>query len=1061
MQFLVFRNFLIISTALSLLLGCSEKKVPRVTHEPEIPSPAKTDDFKTDANKKNVEIFQQQLSVSNLETATKSLLSKENLANTEFTSDAASVAKLSALNSFIFNNWSQTGNEIKNFYVSQVFLGCNESLQGCVATSFFKRDSLTTKILTRLAGEDLTLPSSYRKLMMAFELKNAESNLELESAYLKKSAEYEAFLNSQKNTELSDRHRKIVGLLLQKSHTQNVDTKNLGTYGNWDINSKSHPLSRNIRDVLAVLAREKLYQDGSKKSLHPDFLKYIETAKSASDGLVERQKKILAETVKGLSLRPLGQADMDEYFYMIDRVYYEAISPQDMLVIFQESKKDLNRLADLTRRYIEIQMIATIIDANLAMAARLREQHVYPTILLDEAFNESRNIQTKVMDFLRKALAVQSFVEGAYQKQAKMMEEKDAFFFSSLKTSLKYSLTYPQMLALSFILSKKEFTKKITTSFGIEFEIKHAEILKSLFSGKFSAWFDYGHDSRGLSEHEILMTLEYALKTQVLTAFEVNPEEFIEKIMTTLLDEEIKKFKDLASPLDMKFRDDRWKTIQQICADLPHPPQGRFDVHIDSLAYYPLGGLIQTLTKNLYLYSAYYAMRIGGMAASQRPVQRRLSAVAATFENYLKAMGETPDSIATAVKKATTSLTELEKMQNEFIDKFLDLQKKWDGCYADVIRFDRNLQFKILSYEVDYIRQVHTLMKEVRSKKLTGDALAELNKKAKFYGVPNIPGFQSFDDDSFTYFFPDMYLRFKHYIEKGLGDKPALFPTMKVIVPDRAQASSFLSSNLFQKIDWEENADAFVARVLSAIGSDVGYQVPLPWMRENYSSRYELSYQQNANWPGILTTLYVLTPKMDLKEIIEQPFRINRAWGLDPVEEKWQRSIGRPFKMPMSFLSPAIIDDQNLEPKSPFEYILDVIGKPIKVQGSGINSDYAEDPQTEGQSIGTKIILYDEAEAFYRFVQNLKPLAFKTDIGFLDNLSNIYKTEVRAYDKRAGDLLSAIDKRYQDDLTNNSVLQPSYNLDQRYTGPYVKDGTRKNFEARRIIFHEATKNEFR
>ncbi len=1017
-------------------MACGQRRVTRSQHEAKKETPSPAADF-SDNNYKSSEDF----------------LSDANILNPSFVGHPSSRQKLSEFNSNMLRNWESQTAESKTRYRQQVLKGCDENLRGCQTLDFFRKDSKTVSILKKMAEEEKNLGARYRILMAAYEIKNRDTDPELDSLYLKDSAEYEAWLKANSKSDLISRHRQVVALLLQGSKSRPIEIGEI-KYLDWYKIDASHDLSRSIREVLDVLSKSKMYQG---QQLHPDMQNALKKIKEEKEGFYAVQKKIQKLTPTAFKLLNLKdfEGSFDEYFYMLDRVFYERISPQDMLIVFAGSRRDLGKLSETARKYVEMQMMGNILESNLAMAKGLKDEHVYADVLLREAMRVGQYNENRIQDFLRRSSAVQVFLDGAFQKQARTLDTSVISFFTSLPSNFKMFLTYPQMYAISYLLSKREAATKFQTSWG-EIEIDPESILKWVFEGKYPPWFLYGHDRSSLPENEITLAVELLLKTETLKAFDISAEDFMQKFNETLLRGSYLANEQEQKTLSAFYVGEPWERFVAMCESLPKP-EIPFDIHIDELGSSAHGKFIFQVGSELFVHRSEEwrrgPERLISIYFNQTPLKRRLTALSKALENYLLATSLKTEEVKAKIAKSEIPLKKLEATQTDFIQYYRQIQRKFDPCFTEIARHDMDLQLKVLRYEAEYIRQIHRQIKKIRQQNMTAVQVSALNEKEKTYASPGLPLLQSFDKDGFTFAARDSLMRIKQYMSVGLktdsANLPPANPFIHILLPNVLKGS-VLATEFREKVEWQEDENKFVGQVLRVLGSE---QNPLNWLAKSGYLQIDTSLWA---WPHALHVLYLAAPEGDkekaLNEFLDFPYRADKALSISPEEELWRKHLNRSNKFLSSQTVPFISDES--QALAPYEYMIGLFGR------QGRNPFLGQ--QAEKMMGPPKSAIYQEAEDFYLFARDIGPFSFKINISFTDYLHDVYKKEVKDYEGKLSLFLDGIERRYRADVEKGQLLKSSFIFLKRYEKDvYFTESALKNLQSYKFIFHQNTKEQFK
>ncbi|MDZ4084829.1 MAG: hypothetical protein U1E10_17940, partial [Bdellovibrionales bacterium] len=428
--------------------------------------------------------------------------------------------------------------------------GCDGTGAGCskAILSFFRKDTGSSKVMELSAREveadidqSLKLTSTskkikndlvriyYRRLKMAYELKNRTMDRELEFLYLARASQYaEAFdseIPTSRERELLAQHVEVFETILAGF---NPDLSNqefrkrfevfVNNFGPWRYSRRGeNPFGRAATRMLSLAAKNFLYtSDGktlsSSLSLAIKESQEIPKAPAGQDQAQFEQKTFdglegsFAVVTKQIRERQpaiwknLGLNDSfkrDEYFFLIDRVFGDHLTIEDGSEVWRGTRQDSKALLLVAEQYVKIQIAAQIVRTNKYMADIYSNRDWSSTTLLEKAIERSYPVQTQWNQLLGRIERIHLFLDRNLKSTediwgASEFSKVDKMF-TSIRRNIKYLSVYPNMMLMAYYMAESKFKLPVYTFFG-KIDIDTAMIIGWFFDGKLAPFFNFGND---------------------------------------------------------------------------------------------------------------------------------------------------------------------------------------------------------------------------------------------------------------------------------------------------------------------------------------------------------------------------------------------------------------------------------------------------------------------------------------------------------------------------------------------------------------------------------------
>ncbi|MDX9731472.1 MAG: hypothetical protein RBT63_06855, partial [Bdellovibrionales bacterium] len=746
--------------------------------------------------------------------------------------------------------------------------GCDGSMRGCNNIGFYRSDANSAKIMELWAqslndqidmlkrgseARDGLVRLYYRRLGVAFDLRNRIADTQFEFLYLARAAEYaEAFGRStvgSRERELLVRHSEVFELILNRF---NPDLSNpsfrsqfeefVNAFSPWNYSHRvDNPFGQAATRMLSLAAKNFLYRgkDGQLSSSLQESIKVSqETTESNLNDLNESLDASFASIVMTLKeqeaqlWRNLLLSDdfqRDEYFFMIDRIFGDHLTPDDASEIWQGSRRNSKALLTTAEHYIKIQIAAQIVRTNRYMSEMYSNREWSSTTLFQNAVEKSYPISTQWNQLLARIERIQLFLdrnlkssdESLYTDEFRNVNQ----MLTSIRRNIKYLSVYPNMMLMAYFLAEAKFKLEVYTFFG-RFEIDSADIITWFFDGRMRPLFNFGNDGEALKRIETLYAFLFALKTETFKAFSVSATQkldearFFEVVVGKFLDSDRI---DLETALESLRRDMRQSnnmtTFLGVC---------RQDSDLIARGIKPgtrgntLAINFSTISNGVYVGSqtgvSFDAWRFhSGRLVEQvqtinGSLRRKLDFVTIMvnlLEKHLEKSG-TDQRAREAVRTQINSyMSSIRRIQSEYLTEVIRWNQTLSGCLDQALAIEIDRQNEILELERQHLREVWAQMTALRN-----SGASDVTKESDEYlrstlGLQGLNSAQNYrpvghiSTDEYIYAELDVLLRMRMHLQK-------VAPNVRVVMPSDLTDTSFWRERKLVPIAYDESEEAFV-----------------------------------------------------------------------------------------------------------------------------------------------------------------------------------------------------------------------------------------------------------
>ncbi len=786
--------------------------------------------------------------------------------------------------------------------------GCDGDMKGCENLRFFRGDVGSAKIMelsakaldreidaekTGSKRRDELVRLYYRRLSVSFELRNQIADPQFEFAYLSRAAEYaEAFGRSEEKSrerELLTRHAEVFEMILNRFNPDLSDPtfRNrfegfVNAFSPWNYSRRvDNPFGQAATRMLSLAAKNFLY-DGKTSRLSTSLVDSIKRSqqvetKNGNDPL-DSIDDSFATITHALKTQEAGiwknlllsdSIPRDEYFFMIDRVFGDHLTPDDASEIWRGSRRNQEDLLKAAEQYIKIQIAGQIVRTNRYMSSIYSNKEWSSATLFQKAVEKSYPISTQWNQLLSRIDRIQLFLDRnlkASDDAYSTAEFKNVNqMLTSVRRNIKFLSVYPNMMLMAYFMAEVKFKLDIMTFFG-KWKIDSATIISWFFDGKMGPLFNFGNDGEALKRIETLYAFLFALKTETFKAFSVSETKkldvprFFEVVIGKFLDADRL---DLEVALEGIRKDMRQSnamaTFLQVCRqDREILAQGgkvgqkgaTLAIDFGQISNGVYVGSSQGYGSDaMRFHNGNLVERVQSVNESLRRKLDFVTIMVGLLEKHLEKSG-VDEASRTAIRKQIDGYLEnVRGLQTEYLTEVARWNKTLSSCIDQALKIEIDRQNDLIELEVRHLRQVWKLMKAARgANEAAGLAqaseylkstlgLAELNSAVNYKPVSQIT------TDEYVYAEFDVLLRMRQNLK-------TVAPNVRVLMPSDLTDTSYWRERKQVAISFNENEEEFVREALRNFNES--YSAYVRWL--NTTSDPEIF----ANRLKLLVELYKL-----------------------------------------------------------------------------------------------------------------------------------------------------------------------------------------------------------
>jgi len=806
---------------------------------------------------------------------------------------------------------------IAHKYKTALQVGCyTEFRDSCTGLRYFKRAGNSSQVVKALAKH--ASDGRMRLLLYAIELKNRNWDAELVELLLATST---GRLSTSEAADLKKAQALLSHALSEGAKRIQDKTearRYLDSMQGWALLSNPNiKLEDGARVALFELAAKADYLRGADGQLHSGLKVMMDELQSHQMSVFQRQKTLRGQRLfvpQAVGARDIGR--YDEVEFLLDSVYTGQMEPQQAVVLFKSLNRGSAQLRESVENYLRIQFLATLYEGS-KMAAAIFTAPVAVESLLSHALSETASINRIWHSFLAQAAPLRTFAVLATQGGNPEDQSKLRSTFDSLGRSITQVATYPHMMVLFHVLSKKRF--ELVLAF-IGKKINSADLMRWLFEGRLPPLFPYSDDERPLNHFELIHAFDLGVRTNIFEAAGIDADDFIAEILRRQLENQSELIDTTINRVNKRMTETlNMRDLQNICAEMKGGPKAHRKYYFADMTQSPyLGkmswqvyegmtsqntdtdhsstssGSVGRYTLGLHYADSTFNEMLETVRLDLGTSYRLGMGMMAAYKDYLvrfklPAQGITgAEAVAEADKRTVQSRGALDRIRQqrlrvaEFAGR---LYNDLGSCYTKIANHDRLLIEQLVEYEKLYLRSVHQTLVRARAPGISAQEKEQLLNSIRMTGLPGgFTGRDRLTPDGFGANQIDMMIRASRYLMHGLSlngrTLPPLAPQLQINYGERLDLDVPVVRDAEAAfVQFVEKEDDFVASVMRLYFRNRGAFVhwkslnthPISsafGLMKNLASGYRLNMELNGN-PGPANAESMLKEFDDLIEYIK------------------------------------------------------------------------------------------------------------------------------------------------------------------------------------------------
>lgn len=974
--------------------------------------------------------------------------------------------------------------------------GCDGTGAGCSKSIlyFFGKDPGSSRVMELSAREiDQSIDAAskkekndlvrtyYRRLKIAYNLKNRTMDRELEFLYLARASQYaEAFdseVPTSRERELLAQHVEVFETILAGFNPDLSNTEFrkrfeafVNNFGPWRYSRRSeNPFGRAATRMLSLAAKNFLYASQSsgkagelssslalaiKQSQEipqaPQGQDQAKFEQKAFDGLEgsfaivtkqirERQPAIW----KNLALN--DSFKRDEYFFIVDRIFGDHLTIEDGSEVWRGTRQDSKALLLVAEQYVKIQIAAQIVRTNKYMADIYSNRDWSSTTLLEKAIERSYPVQTQWNQLLGRIERIHLFLDRNLKSTediwgASEFSKVDKMF-SSIRRNIKYLSVYPNMMLMAYYMAESKFKLPVYTFFG-KIDIDTSMIIGWFFDGKLAPFFNFGNDGTPLKRIETLYAFLFALQTDTFASFSVSRGErmdvvkFFEVVIGKFLDDERIAISNAIDEIRKETRQNTMDTFLKTCEQdrnllnkniKPGTAGARLPLDLWAFKYSTYVGTSASGGHGqaaLQFHNERRAETIMTLNSSLRAKLEFVSIMTGLLEVHMKKSGASEAELTRVRDQIKTFTTSIERLRAEFLTEVVRWNKTLSNCIDQAVAIEIERQGEILQLEEKHLRLVWSKMKEARGSQGKDAILSQLNKEiVNSTGAAGIQSSKPYvpksvvTEDNYVYADLDVTLRMAQHIKK-------VAPNVDIIMPSDLSDSSIWKSEGRRVIPYSSSEDEFVRSGMKNFSEDTSSI---------------MNWVGNTNDPTtfigrikIQTELYKLG-KMKIFDTSAESCRGQADITKCPMKNDYQVTPEELVAQTANIVRTLSLTE-NGQPKKDTR-LIELIGMTSRWSRDKLKKfllDENGDPLTLFETLFDGLTedqtLLNEARDFNLTNRSIGEFLFSPESQFRDEVSQGFQPSVDTFFGRGDALLKAIEKREIADGESGKVIDYSYEI---------------------------------
>lgn len=929
--------------------------------------------------------------------------------------------------------------------------GCDPELAdlgGCLNIRFLRSDSRTSRLVQKIALGKADVRSYYKLLGFAYEVQNRSRDHQLEFMYLRRAREYaEYFQSLAADDRLKPgirRHGVIFEMILRDLKFDPKDAKFqqfVAGFKPWEYSRlEENPFRFGTQDLLQIVAANYMYD--AKGRLNQDLRKAIDKTQGSDDSLGKSFSAVVTELQSGIYRNVLAnlnvdvssvtnKALLDEYFYIVDRLYRGHIEVDEAVQIWRGTKKDEKRFLDAMSLYLRVQMVKRIVDTNEYMEKIFTDPDNDSTTMIKEVLERSKDISERWQDMLKRTDKLKRLINGQLKKYGRDSEYLDSAnkTLDSIRRNIKFVVVYPNMFVMSYFISRNKAKFHVYSWFG-DFEIDHTTIVESFMNGALTPWLQFGNDELALSKIELLYAYYFALNNGSFETYAqkkdsndkplIDRVRFLKEIVKEFMAVENVQLKSAIDEFDTNTGSSAFSTFRGYClgelsGNLNFTPEQSFN---DIPNYTYIGGSGSAANWALPVYSFY-----SGTQKTLDLINNTVNLKIVFFRTLIKILrddltrqGLSNEQIQASTKAIDDFVAETESYRTQYVKRVIDKHREMGDCVQRMRRREFDRQKQLLRLEMRHLDEAYDAILSLRKVAPEGRATQELAVNAKFgftrdakaaegAAIGDIYKHDLITAEGYRYSKYDLYVRMMNRMK-------AFVPRTKFNVPSDLDLSvpvyQSRAGTMVAVLDEKGrlvSREAFIESAMHNLNSTTTSATNpayLNWVGPSASNEYNLAKIT------ALASLYRLTHSADFKgevraeEIVDEVMNMVENTRISTEDLDWLKAIGRDRRGTIEDLRRLVFDSKSGE----------------------------ELPLLEGpaKKMADNTVAFQEAKQFFLAMKHVGFFLFAPRENVLELMRSQYLPLVSEARERTSDMFASIQRRTKQ--INPDFLSFAYELNE-------------------------------
>ena len=591
-----------------------------------------------------------------------------------------------------------------------------------------------------------------------------------------------------------------------------------------DFNEAIHPANR-VDMAIQNLRRKSLMENPGMIN-DPEFIRAVDLAnRSGSDAYnytatMEFLKREGGEVMQNLGLREI--TERDALFTLVESVALRRWSPR-MALSFYERLPRTNptamkeRMEFIFKAYSQSLFLNELVKTNGEMAKFYKTNEVTSEEVIQEAIEKSQSMQGGWQNVYSRVSLLREFASSSLQINGTKLGDL-GLDVQGMMVSSVYMVSIPHMMMLAYTLAEKRFRISIRTFFGI-FTINYMDIIEWVFEGDFLPWFIYapGADTQRyayvLNRFQVIHSFYFALRTGTFKVFNISEEQFLRKMIDTVVQGQIALMKDGIDSRNTALMayTQEWNMAKLACDEelkrdeakaqgrsyvAAYPAQINFNTLSDGLLsqtrwFRAVMGreLIQKSRRSpmlqfddisLAVNDAYNTERLDLTRLATGQLISNIEAILKVYEQYLRDTNRggalTESQIEEKMRAVSGGYEQLKHERRIFltlVEQVADEMTK--KCTLRLALRENELYNEVHWSEVDHLRNIYRDKKKIVAREATYENLVQ---KYKFSGYESLgyTGRDDFSGDAYQYTMMDAHMRVQRHLDK-------VAPNIRIAMP--------------------------------------------------------------------------------------------------------------------------------------------------------------------------------------------------------------------------------------------------------------------------------------